>query len=183
MPAAAQVGGQGVAAAAADREDVPRVHVADGRGGEVHEGPREALPVDVGDVGTTDVPRVEPGELDREDRRLELVEAAVEAALGVDVALRRAVVAQAAQAVGQGGVVGRHGAAVSERAEVLARVEAPRAGVSEAAHRPAAVAGAVGLGGVLQHAQVVAPGDLQDRVHLGRAGRAGAPARRRGCAA
>ena len=38
--------------------------------------------------------------------------------------------------------------------------------VAEPAQRPVAVAGEDGVGGVLDHEQVVAPGDLEDRVHV-----------------
>ena len=78
---------------------------------------------------------VQRAELDAQQRGLQLVEARVVADLVVVVLDARAIVAQHPQPFGERRVVGGHGAAVAERAEVLARIEAPRHGVDHA--RPA----------------------------------------------
>src|SRR5207253_9329785 len=70
------------------------------------------------------VPGVQVAELDPEDRRLDLVEAAVEADLVVQVAAPAAVRAQHAQPLADRGVGRRHHAAVAGAAQVLGRVEA-----------------------------------------------------------
>src|SRR5688572_2584758 len=79
------------------------------------------------------VPFVETTELRSEHCRLDLIEPAVEAYHFVHVFLARSVVAQDAQSVGDVIVIGGHPAAVAERAEILAGVEAPCRGRAECA--------------------------------------------------
>src|SRR5581483_5873450 len=75
-------------------------------------------------------------------------------------------VAPAPRLLRQALVVGADRAAVAQRAEVLARVEAERGGGAEGAGAAVAVAGAVGLGRVLEHEEAVALRDRADRVHV-----------------
>jgi hypothetical protein len=79
-----------------------------------------------------------------------------------------AVVAQPAH-LAPARIVGRHRAGVAQRAEVLARVEAPRRGVSRG--RPVAVppveASAVRLRRILEHGRPCRSRDRLDRVHVG----------------
>ena len=84
------------------------------------------------------------------------------------VLLAAAVVAQDADLLGDGVVVGGDQAAVAEAAEVLAREEAVGAGIADAAGHASAVGGAEGLGAVLDDLQTVFLGDRADLVHVGR---------------
>jgi len=91
-------------------------------------GAREELAVVVGRGAAAGVPVVEALELDREDRGLQRIEAAVASGERVLVlgAQPPAVVAVRADRVGELGVVRGDRAGIAERAEVLARVEAER---------------------------------------------------------
>jgi hypothetical protein len=66
---------------------------------------------------------------DAQDGRLQLVQAAVDPVVDVQVALGLAVDAQQPHPLDQCGVRAGHGAAVAQRAQVLRRVEAERGGV------------------------------------------------------
>ena len=72
-----------------------------------------------------------------------------------------------AEALGQSGVVGGEHAGVAKRAEVLGRIEAEATDCTERAGGLVIEARADGLGGVLDHVQAVALGDLTDGVHVG----------------
>ena len=106
-------------------------------------------------------------QFDAEEGGLERVEPAVVARDLVDVFDFGAVVAQPAQARGELGVVGGDRAAVAEGAEVLAGIEAPGDGVAMGAEALALIAGAMGLGGVLDDPQAMAAGDGEDGVQVG----------------
>jgi len=58
--------------------------------------------------------------------------------------------------------------AIAQCAEVLARVEAEAAAEPQRARVALAVAGAVGLGRVLDHRDTVPPADLKERLQVGR---------------
>ena len=130
---------------------------------------REPLRVPPGDPAPCRVPGVDPRQLGAQNRRLELVEAAVVAELGVVIALAAAVVPQAADALGDRVGIGRDQAAVARAAEILARVEAEAAGQADAAGHGAWRARAEGLRAILDHDQPAPRCDLHDRVHLRRA--------------
>ena len=133
-----------------------------------HGVPREQLPV----VRSAGAPRLVPGvevlELDSQQCRLEPVEPIVEAELHVLALDPLAEVAQTAEPAGQQRVVGADSAAVSKRAEVLARVEGEAGGGAERADRPSAVLRAGGLGRVLEQQQAVRLGHRLQRVHVAR---------------
>ncbi len=103
-----------------------------------------------------------------EDRRLQLVEAAVHAALVVVVAARLPAVAEPAQAIGERAIVGGDRAAVAQRAQVLGRVEAERRGGRAAADRPTIGRGQVRLTGVLDDRESMTVRHPADRRHVGR---------------
>ncbi len=105
-------------------------------------------------------------QLDQQQSRLEVVQAVAVADHPVRVLVLLPVVAVQAHRLGGGGVVGGDRAAVAQRPEVLARVEAEGGGVAERARRPALVGGAVRLAGVLDDRQAVSRGDLGERVHV-----------------
>src|SRR4051812_30379628 len=85
----------------------------------------------------------EVAQLDAQNRRLQLVESAVEAGDVADVAILPAVLAQPTHLLRERGVAGGDGAAVSDRAEVLRRIEAERGEVAERPGRAAVDGGAV----------------------------------------
>ena len=114
------------------------------------------------------VAAVQELELDAKDRALDAVHAAVPAHHRVVVFAGLAVVPEHADLRGQFRVIGGDRAGLAEGAEVLAGIEAEAAGHTEGAGFAALVEGAVRLAGILDHRQAVPPGDLQDRVHVGR---------------
>lgn len=120
---------------------------------------RQAKAGDVGEhrhVGRRDRapaagPGVEVAQLDREHRGLKLVEPRVDARFLVMVLARRAVIGPPADRVGPVGPVRHHAAAIAERAEILAGIEAERRDVAQRADLAAVQRRAVGLGGILDH--------------------------------
>ena len=113
-----------------------------------------------------------------QDRRLQLVEPAVDAGLDVVVAVGLPAVAQPPDALGERRVVGDDGAAVAERAEVLRRIEAEGAADAARADRDAAARsrGAPGSSPRRRRARGAAA-TRADASHVGRPGRRDAPAR------
>ena len=109
-----------------------------------HGVPREQLPVVLSAGAPRLVPGVEVLELDSQQCRLEPVEPFVEAELHVLALDPLAEVAQTAEPAGQQRVVGADSAAVSKRAEVLARVER-EAGRSLPGRRAGALGAAAGF--------------------------------------
>ena len=82
-------------------------------------------------MGAAGVVGVEVAELDGEDGRLDFVEAAVATAVLEYIFAGRAVVGEGADGAGEVGIVGGHGAAVAQGAEVLAGVEAVACGMTQ----------------------------------------------------
>jgi len=105
------------------------------------------------------------GQLDREDGGLHLVEAAVKALDLVIVTLKLAIVAQQHDLLGPLVVIGDHHAAVAKGAEIFARIKTEAAVRAESARPLALVYRAVSLAGILDHRQVVAPGDGHHLIH------------------
>src|SRR5262245_51036594 len=79
-------------------------------------------------------PGGEKGEPGAKNRRLHFVQSRIDTRLGVLVTTDLTAVPQPANPVGQGGIVGRDRAPVTERAEVLRRVEAEGAGDADRAN-------------------------------------------------
>ena len=117
--------------------------------------PRQQLAVALGPRAPRVVPGVEVGKLDPQESGLQPVEPLVVAELDVLALGPLTEVSQPAQAGSEHLVAGADGAAVSERAEVLARIERERGGVAERAGAASLVDRAVRLGGVLEHEQAV----------------------------
>ena len=103
-------------------------------------------------------------QLDRQRRRLELVQTRDGRLTLADVLLAPAIHAQRPRAFGHLRVAGEDRAAVAERAEVLGRVEAERGRVAEGANTLARVLGAVRLGAILEHLEPVRSRALHDLV-------------------
>ena len=111
----------------------------------------------------------EDRELLDQDRRLQRVEARVQADMDVVVLrLALAVEGERAELRGERVVIGEHGAAVAVAAERLGRIEAGAGDLAERAALPAAERAADRLRGVLDDQQVLARGDLLDRRIVGR---------------
>src|SRR5215213_1918102 len=124
------------------------LHVTGGDGRDHIYAPQQ-LPVERGMAAAPLRPLVQTPQLDAQERRLERVQAPVEALHDVDVLLPLAVVAQHANRVPESGVAGHDRAAVAERPEVLRLVEAEGRRVPERAGTAAPVAGAMSLACVL----------------------------------
>ncbi len=112
------------------------------------------------------VPGGQARQLDQQQGRLQVVQAVAVAGHPVRVLVLLPVVAVQAHRRSGGGVVGGDGAAVAQRPEVLARVEAERGRVAQRSGRPALVGGAVRLTRVFYDCQAVSRGDLGERVHV-----------------
>ncbi len=112
-------------------------------------------------------PLAEPRQPRPEDGRLQLVEAGVHAGLLVMVAVGLSAVAQPPDPCRQRAIVGDDGAAVTERAEILGRIEAERAGDADRADRTAGSGREVRLAAVFDDRQIVARGDSLERAHVG----------------
>ena len=111
---------------------------------------------------------VEDLQLLDQDGRLHGVEPAGQAEADVVVLVRALPMhANAAQGVGEIGVIGEDGAAVAVAAERLRREEAGRGDDAEAAEPPAPVGGAEGLGRVVQNEQSLGLGHRPDRIVVG----------------
>jgi hypothetical protein len=103
-----------------------------------------------------------------QDRRLHGVEPPGKAEADIVVFVRTlAVDANAAQRGGEFGVVGENRPAVAEAAERLGRKEAGRGGEAEGTEPATLVAGAEGLGGVVEHEQALGGRDRFDGVMVG----------------
>src|SRR6185295_635133 len=109
-------------------------------------------------------PLIEMTELDGENRALNPLHAVVEALHDVVVALLLAPVAHHLDLPRVGRVVRRDGPAFAGGAEVLARVEAERGGVADAADAASLVLGGVRLAGVFDDGQSVPLRDGHDRI-------------------
>ena len=111
---------------------------------------------------------IEIGKLLPEESRLQFIQAGIHAGESTDMAFFPAILAQQAEPFGQSGVVGDDYAAITQRAEVLGRVETETAQVAPGTHAPALVERPVSLGAVLDHTQVVVAGDGRDGTKAGR---------------
>src|SRR5262252_5764961 len=111
---------------------------------------REGLVIAAGDLPPPRIVGVQIEELDPQDRGLELVQTRVSPLrLGV-VAPAPAILAQAAEAIGESGVSGRDRAGVPVSAQVLGGVEGKRSGHPERAGLLLPQARSVALSAVLQ---------------------------------
>src|SRR5262249_15954056 len=109
------------------------------------------------------VPLVEASQLDAQDGCLNLVDAAVEAKLGVVVANRLAMAAPQSHTLIQLAATRGHGARFAVRAQVLGEVKAEGGDVAECAGAATlAIDRAVCLAGVLDDHQVLRVGDLEN---------------------
>ena len=111
-------------------------------------------------------PLSQVGKARAQDCRLQFIETAVGAGFLVVVPRRLSAVAQTLDARGQLRIAGDHGATVAQRAEILGRIEAGRAGNADGADRPAIAGGEMSLGRVLDQRQVVPCGDRLERAHV-----------------
>src|SRR5262245_13574249 len=96
-------------------------------------------------------PRIKERQLDPQDRGVNAVETEIAAHQFMNVFGVRAVPAQKANFIGQGTVIGDHGAAVAETAQVLGWEERVTAGRSDRSRSSPLVLGADRLGGVFDH--------------------------------
>src|SRR5205807_7288024 len=126
----------------------------------------QALQVLHGNRFAPGVPLLQMAKLHAQDRRLQGVEAAVEALCLVDVLHLGPIVTKDPNAIRDFWVVRGNGAAVTEGTEILARVEAPSDCVAVATDPSAFIPGSVRLGCVLQDPQSAAVSNLEDRIQV-----------------
>lgn len=100
--------------------------------------------------------------------RRRAVQPRIHALFVIDVFPARAVIAQQHHPRGETRVIGRDRARIAKRAKVLAGIETPADDIAMRADAPALVSRTMGLRGILDHAQAVTAGDVEDRVQIGR---------------
>src|SRR4051794_26092858 len=154
-PSLRKVVGKGFTPPYADNEDVPYRRGPLRVAGQDDISFLELLEVDVRLTPPVVVPGIEVSQFDEEQSRLQLVKPAVDAEDFVLVFLRRAVVAQQTDPLGDCLVVRRDGPAISECAQVLAGVEAKGTGVTQGTRALLSVFRAMRLRGVLEQDQAV----------------------------
>ena len=113
-------------------------------------------------------PTRQTGQFHGQHRGLQGVEAAVVAEVGVQIAAGHAVDGQLTDALGQLSVLAGHSTAITSRTQVFGGEEAEAPGITPAADGAASPAGACGLGAILNHQQLMAPGDGGERLHVHR---------------
>ena len=160
-------GGDFVAPLAARHVEVVDVSKALGHGRAAHVG-RQAGVVPGRHLGAPRVPAVDPGEADPQHRRLDLVEARVEADVVEVHLVAAAVEAQQAGHLDELGDAAGHQATVAVAAQALGREEAEDGEVAKAAGAAPLVARAERLAGVFDDHQAVLAGDRAHGVGVGR---------------
>src|SRR5262245_16864819 len=126
----------------------------------------ERRPVVSGELTTSFGPMLKPGKLRSQDGRLEFIESRIDPPFLMLIPVDLASVAQALDLLCQGSVVGDHGAAIAQRAEILRRVKAERPGVANGPDRAAVCFGQMGLTAVFDDREVVPRGETLDRGHV-----------------
>ena len=129
--------------------------------------PGEPARVAAGQGAAAVVHGVEPAQEHAPDRRLDVVEAQVEADLGVDVLAHAPVIAKAPAAGGDLVVVGDEQPAVAHHGEILRRVEREDARAPEAPHLAPLPGRAVGLRAVLEEPEAARGAELEDPGEIG----------------
>jgi hypothetical protein len=114
------------------------------------------------------VHRVEPAQQHAAHRGLDVVEAQIEADLGMHVLVEPAVIAQPPAARRDVVVIGHEQSAVAHHRQVLGGVEREGAGPAEAADLPALPGSAVGLRAILEEPEAALGAKLLDAGQIGR---------------
>ena len=135
---------------------------------EFWKGFEEAPAVESGEFAALAGPVIEAAQLNSEDGSLDAFHPVVVADHFVIVAAGGAVSAGYAGEAVDGFVVGDDRAAFAVGADILRGIEAEDGGIAETADAPAAVFGAVRLGGVFEDSDSARRGDFTDGVHISR---------------
>lgn len=114
------------------------------------------------------IPLGEMAQFDAEGGALEAVHTAVPAYQFMVVFFALAVIAEDADAIGEGGVGGHDGTGFTEGAEVFTGIKTEAASVAEGADTTTFVFGSMGLAGILNDREMVLAGKIQDGIHVGR---------------
>lgn len=110
--------------------------------------------------------RVQISEFDSENRRLNGVEATVQADLFVPILLTGSVVSQLRHPLVHGRIVRQNSAAVSVTTQILGREEGQRADATDVPHGTFAVSGSYSLGSILYDRDAVTLCQLHDSIHV-----------------
>jgi hypothetical protein len=150
-----------------DHKQVPGMFGAGIRFGQDEIGVGQQTQILLGDPPARAEPRIKPSQLDPENRRLNLIQTAVDPLDLGQAASIETVKTKASHARGQLRIVGDAEAPVAKRAEVLGRIEGEAPDRAERAHVTPGDARAMGLGAVLDDRQPVASGDRLNRLDVG----------------
>ena len=118
------------------------------------------------DRPTPFVELVQMRQLHAQDRRLQLVQAAVGAARLMSIAADLPVVAQLAQFFRQRVIIGDHRAAIAIRAHIFGRIKAERAQLADRPDLALPIQRAVSLGAIFNQQQIVSLRQSQQRIHI-----------------
>src|SRR3990172_4186756 len=129
---------------------------------------RQQLAIERGEGSPPRVPSGKVRELGPQYRRLELVQATVEADLPMDVAIFLSAVSQPSQTIRHGCVVGCDHSSVPQRTEILSGIKTEAARFAPTSERTIRQLGAVCLAGVFNDRKTVLPGEPQESRHLAR---------------
>jgi hypothetical protein len=164
--ALAQGGHESVAPGVAHHEEVVDRSCVVRLSQEPHSCFRELAAVEAGELAATLGPPGEVLQADPQDRRLQLVEPAVDPGLVVAVPVALAPVAEPPQPGCELRLAHQEGPPVAEGTEVLGRVERQRSARTQGPRRATFVARAMGLARVLDDRDRTGPGTGQDRFHV-----------------
>lgn len=143
---------------------VPDVFAAVDGGGQHEVEVGQQLAIVRGYLLAAGIPPVQVCELDAQHGALQRIETAVHAGDLVYVLHTRAIIAQDANAIRQIRAIGGNSASIAERAEVLARIEAPADHITVRA--PPVITGAMSLRAILHDREAMLPGKGEDGVQV-----------------
>src|SRR5947209_18006490 len=164
-PAIAEHAADGVSSLRPDDELVVNVNATGGDERRRHIGRAQGVAVRCRDRAPSLVFTIEMTELHAEDRRLQLVEAAVPSTRFAHIALLPAVLAQEPDAFRDRRIAGHDHTAVADRAEVLRRIEAERRSRSKRTGAPAGDRRSVRLRAILDHHEAVSRSEARNILH------------------
>ncbi|OQA91087.1 MAG: hypothetical protein BWY25_03289 [Chloroflexi bacterium ADurb.Bin222] len=166
-PLLTQKGAQGFPLGRADDVEMVDVAAVWRIKGQLQPGIAQQSSIVLRERAATRVPRLQVAQFDPQNRRLKLIQTAVEALDVTDVAFGPAVFPQQVHSLCEFWIVGDDGAPIAIRPEVFGGIEAERAEIAPAAYTPSLVPGAMRLSAVFDDPQPMPSGYVQDWRQLG----------------